>query len=277
MLRTGPPAAPGHAASPYMRQCDGNGHAALFFSRALFRASTAVPVQAADWRRDMARRQATCELRGAATDLGEDLVKVQRRSRVIEVTARRSSSSDAANARMAATSRMPARPALDPACAGSGPERRRQAKSTVPRKVPEGGCFSSKAPACFLDPDDDETRPARSRARGIGLAPLSAGRGLDGHEPGCGSPARMTGLTRVASSASCAPRQRGRPLATTWMHRTSLTGTSTFMSATLTLRATRAPGRRCAQCSSGSVRDAKTPDVAQAERCRKEHPEVLRG
>ena len=64
--------------------------------------------------------------------------------------------------------------------------------------------------------------------------------------PGCGSPARVTGLTSVASSASCAPCQAGRwrrPQCTI-MHRASLTGTSTFMSAILTLRATRAPPSR---------------------------------
>ena len=87
--------------------------------------------------------------------------------------------------------------------------------------------------------------------------------------PGCGSPARVTGLTIVASSASCAPCQSGRPWATTSMHRASLTGTSMFMSATRTLRATCAPPSRqtrATACSSGKARDAKTPDVAHAER-----------
>ena len=70
-------------------------------------------------------------------------------------------------------------------------------------------------------------------------------------------------------SASCAPCQSGRPWATTSMHRASLTGTSMFMSATRALRATRAPPSRqtrATACSSGRARDAKTPDVAHAER-----------
>ena len=87
--------------------------------------------------------------------------------------------------------------------------------------------------------------------------------------PGCGSPARVTGLTMVASNASCAPCQRSRPFATTSMQRASLTGTSMFMSASLTLRATRAPlsrQTRATACSSGRALDANTPDVAHAER-----------
>ena len=58
------------------------------------------------------------------------------------------------------------------------------------------------------------------------------------------------------------PRDR---TATTSMQRASLTGTSMFMSASLTLRATRALLSRQTRAS-GRARDANTPDVAQAER-----------
>ena len=94
----------------------------------------------------------------------------------------------------------------------------------------------------------DERRP--------GLPPRACG--------GASSTACVTGLTMVASIASCAPCQRGRPLATTSMQRASLTGTSMFMSASLTLRATRAPlsrQTRATACSSGRALDA---NVAQA-------------
>ena len=59
--------------------------------------------------------------------------------------------------------------------------------------------------------------------------------------PGCASPARVIGLTMVASIACWEPCQSGRPLATTSTRRSSETGTSMFMSARRTFRATRAP------------------------------------
>ena len=55
--------------------------------------------------------------------------------------------------------------------------------------------------------------------------------------PGCASPARVTGLTMVASMACWEWCQSGSPLATTSMWRSSETGTSMFMSARRTLRA----------------------------------------
>ena len=73
----------------------------------------------------------------------------------------------------------------------------------------------------------------------------------------------------VASSASCEPCQRGRPLATTSMRRSSETGTSRFMSASRTWRATLAPASRhtrATACSRGSARVDRTPEVAQAVR-----------
>ena len=73
----------------------------------------------------------------------------------------------------------------------------------------------------------------------------------------------------VASSASWEPCQRGKPFATTSMRRSSETGTSRFMSARRTWRATLAPASRqtrATACSKGSARVASTPDVAQAVR-----------
>ena len=56
--------------------------------------------------------------------------------------------------------------------------------------------------------------------------------------PSCGRPSQVTGLTRVASTASCtrAKAEVGRPLQTTSMRRPSWTGISTFMAASATLR-----------------------------------------
>ena len=62
--------------------------------------------------------------------------------------------------------------------------------------------------------------------------------------PGCASPLRVTGLTMVASTASCAPFHRDKPLATTSMRRASAMGTSTFISARRTLWHTRPPASR---------------------------------
>ena len=70
---------------------------------------------------------------------------------------------------------------------------------------------------------------------------------------GWASPSRVRGDTIVASRASWDPCQRGRPFATTSMRRASAIGTSTFMSARRTLRATLAPASwqtRATACSS---------------------------
>ena len=55
------------------------------------------------------------------------------------------------------------------------------------------------------------------------------------------SPALVTGLTMVASTASCAPCQGGKPLHTTSMRLAFCTGASTSMSAKRTFWATRPP------------------------------------
>ena len=59
--------------------------------------------------------------------------------------------------------------------------------------------------------------------------------------PGRALPSRLTGLTILASTATWAPCQRGRPLATTSMRRPSAAGTSRFKSRRATFVATRAP------------------------------------
>ena len=104
---------------------------------------------------------------------------------------------------------------------------------------------SSQA-ATDLDPDDHQAAAPGAHKLGVRLAPLASGgclRGLTGlhGSPGCAWPARVTGLTMVASTACCEPCHKASSLATTSMRRSSETGTSTFMSAKRTLRATRAP------------------------------------
>ena len=84
---------------------------------------------------------------------------------------------------------------------------------------------------------------------------------------GCASPARVTGLTMVASTACCAPCHRASPLATSSRRRSSETSTSMFMSAKRTLRATRAPASwhtRATAFSRGRAREARTLEVAHA-------------
>ena len=53
-------------------------------------------------------------------------------------------------------------------------------------------------------------------------------------------PSRLTGLTKVVSTAAWAPCHSGRPFASTSMRRESASGTSKFMSRRRTLVATRA-------------------------------------
>ena len=88
---------------------------------------------------------------------------------------------------------------------------------------------------------------------------------------------RAGGLRRVSSAgrrwwhrAQAGSHARGAdPFATTSMRRSSATGTSRFMSASLTCRATLAPASRqtrATACSRGSARAARTPEVAQAVR-----------
>ena len=87
--------------------------------------------------------------------------------------------------------------------------------------------------------------------------------------PGRALPSRRTGLTIVASNATWAPCQRGRPFATTSMRHPSAAGTSRFKSRRATFVATRAPASlqmRAAAHSSRPARLASAPTWAQAER-----------
>ena len=142
-----------------------------------------------------------------------------------------------------------AQPKLTAPLAAAMPERRRPC--AVPTNVATWRlhCQSGHRP-----------RPRRQPSGSAGRARCTAA-------PGCASPARVTGLTMVASTACCEPCHKASPLATTSMRRSSETGTSIFMSAKRTLRATRAPASwhtRATALSRGSARDASTPDVAHA-------------
>ena len=85
---------------------------------------------------------------------------------------------------------------------------------------------------------------------------------------GYASPVRVTGDTKVVSTAACAPCQMGKPFAKTSMRRPSVKGTSTFMSRKRTLVATRAPASRHtrAALSNAAPRVPSTPAVGQAAR-----------
>ena len=128
----------------------------------LFRLSTAVPVHEYNGlRAGSERRQAACE-QGAASAFGEDLVEVGRHSRIANVSTRRQLQQQRREGAHGGDSE-DAGPALDPSCACSSPERRREAGRTVSCQVAEeGGSFSSEAPA-YLDPNNDEARPSRAR------------------------------------------------------------------------------------------------------------------
>ena len=139
-----------------------------------------------------------------------------------------------------------AQPKLTAPLAAALPERRRT-------------CAAPTKAATDLNPDDHQAAAPWRRLRRA-----AASRALPGctAAPGCASPARVTGLTMVASTACCEPCHKASPLATTSMRRSSETGT-----AKRTLWATRAPASwhtRATALSRGSARDASTPDVAHA-------------
>ena len=86
---------------------------------------------------------------------------------------------------------------------------------------------------------------------------------LPGTRSACGC-ARVTGETKVVSTAAWAPCHRGSPFASTSMRRPSARGTSTFMSRKKTLVATRAPASRqtrAAALSKAAPRAPRTPAV----------------
>ena len=70
-------------------------------------------------------------------------------------------------------------------------------------------------------------------------------------------PSRLTGLTIVASTATWAPCQGGRPFATTSMRRPSAAGTSRFKSRRATFVATRAPASLQMRAAARSSRPAR--------------------
>ena len=130
---------------------------------------------------------------------------------------------------------------------------------------------------CGLRPrhqHDHQAAAAGAHQLGIGLVAPASGGDINSHIcAGLGltaSPARVTVLTMVASTACCAPcykAYKDSPFATISMRRSPETGTSMFTSATRTLRATRAPASwhtLAPARSRGRARHASTPDVAHA-------------
>ena len=123
------------------------------------------------------------------------------------------------------------------------------------QEQPDGGGLARRLPAAAASPPKrpptsmpmTTRRQRRARVSSGYVSRLLRRAALFAAHPGCvsarrcGSPDRVTGETMVASSASCAPCHRGRPLATTSMRRASATRTSMLMSPTRTLRETRAP------------------------------------
>ena len=81
------------------------------------------------------------------------------------------------------------------------------------------------------------------------------------------APADVSGATRVVSTATCAPFQRGRPLAMTSIRRSSSRPGSTFKSRSRTCCWTVAPAsrqRRAAALSRGPPRERSTPERGHA-------------
>ena len=158
-----------------------------------------------------------------------------------------------------------ATPALHPGAAGSNTQGRRCRCCACARKWADELRFLPKT-----------TRPHRRalsspgwvwrRLRWAAWSRAKAGRAS---APARGSPVLPTGLTMVASTASCAPCHGGKPLHTTSMRLASCTEASRFMSAKRTFWATRAPASRqtrASALSSGMARAGNTPAVAQAAR-----------
>ena len=118
------------------------------------------------------------------------------------------------------------------------------------------GCFGAKAPILFQAEDDEAAPPGVEEfgVRAVSLAPCCCG---DRAPRRWGSPARASGETSAASTASCEPCQGA-------MRLSSATGTSMFMSATRTLRASRQTRQRRARvfahttcaCFQGSMRSS---------------------
>ena len=107
------------------------------------------------------------------------------------------------------------------------------------------------------------------RVASFALGGLGQGNARSRLRPCTRLPVTPTGLTLVASMASCAPCRRGSPLQTTSMRRASWMGTSRFMSASRTFCATCAPASLHTLAnarSRGMAREARTPAVTHAAR-----------
>ena len=129
----------------------------------------------------------------------------------------------------------------------------------------------SAKPAANLDTDNDEAAPPCPGEFWVGVVSLPVRGGRDSAAwldigAGVGLAEPRKGRHDIGIEGPC---QRGRPFATTSIRRASAIGTSTFMSARRTLRATLAPASRqtrATACSSGRARVGRTPEVAQAAR-----------
>ena len=169
-----------------------------------------------------------------------------------------------------------ATPAENPCCLGGVADSGRGTGCACPgEEANKGGGFLSPA-SSNLETKHDQATAAAASISGYTFAGVCVARHCGRpmqptwlSAASCGRPSRLTGLTSVASTASCALCQSGRPLQTTSMRRASWTGTSIFMAASATLHPTRAPASwqtRAMARSRGNAREASTPDVEHAAR-----------
>ena len=186
----------------------------------------------------------------------------------------RSSRRDAATARCAATAKMPPHRKTHAALAAA-----RSGAGTAAARARASNRTSVVAPGAHQPPISIPRTTRRQRRawpssgyvwrllRWAAWAKATTGRDS---APARGCPSRPTGLTVVASTASCAPCQRGSPLQTTSMCRASWIGTSKFMSASRTFFATRAPAslHPASARSRGMAREARTPEAEPGRACR---------
>ena len=143
----------------------------FFFSHAFLRTVAAIPAQEAyQLRAGSRRREAACEQCGATADLSEDLAQVRRRTQPALAAARSGGGRLATRCR--ATASAPKRPPTSTPTTTRRSRRALASSGYVWRRLRQAAAWTAA--------------PGRAAA------------------PGCGSP---TGLTMVASIASCAPCQ----------------------------------------------------------------------
>ena len=135
--------------------------------------------------------------------------------------------------------------------------------------------FGAEPAANFRANDNQAASPSMAKLR-VGVVALAPGSRIDCALSGCTSargwawPCRVRGETivwhqRLTETHATAAGRWQRPRCAV----RSATGTSRFMSANRTLRATRAPASRqtrATACSRGKARVDRTPEVAQAAR-----------